>query len=167
MEIWTFNYSFFFLNFLNTCLFLFYKVLCLSSDCLWLRLVHRHRAQRSSDHVTQIWSHCQCTALRVTTIHVRAIPWTNNALAVYMVAWSMYSCVVNIQQHPRATARTNNAFDGHSSLQMSNSQDEQCIGCAFNSTFKYGRMVNVQLWGEHSTTRSGNTQDEKNAFVVL
>ena len=40
------------MNFLNTCLFLFYKVLCLSSDCLWLRLVHRHRAQRSSDHVT-------------------------------------------------------------------------------------------------------------------
>ena len=57
MEIWIFNYSlffvflllfffflfFFFLTFLNTCLFLFYKVLCLSSDCLWLRLVHRHR----------------------------------------------------------------------------------------------------------------------------
>ena len=37
-----FNYSSFF-NFLNTCLFLFYKVLCLSSDCLWLRLLHRHR----------------------------------------------------------------------------------------------------------------------------
>ena len=44
----------FFLNFLNTCLFLFYKVLCLSSDCLWLRLDHRYRAQRSSDHVTMV-----------------------------------------------------------------------------------------------------------------
>ena len=52
MEIWTLIIVVFFFNFLNTCLFLFYKVLCLSSDCLWLRLVHRHRAQLSSDHVT-------------------------------------------------------------------------------------------------------------------
>ena len=55
MFFFFFFFFFFIVNFLNILLFLFIKCHVYSSDCLWSRLVHRHRPNARPSYVTALY----------------------------------------------------------------------------------------------------------------